>query len=137
MQRTCPDSSAVSQVWQTPVRHDHRVGMSQASANSSRLLYVDAQGAEIALRANWISGPRPTGPSGRCGGVRLVAAIPGVMPAGAPNLSVWMFVGSTPHAASASLSSFMKESGPHKNACALVGRPSPESLSAESRPCWS
>src|SRR5690348_10543527 len=30
-----PDSTRVMQVWQTPVRHDHRVGTSQTSASSS------------------------------------------------------------------------------------------------------
>ena len=30
-----PESTAVTQVWQTPVRQDHCVGTSQASASSS------------------------------------------------------------------------------------------------------
>ena len=30
-----PDSTAVTHVWQTPVRHDHCVGTSHASASSS------------------------------------------------------------------------------------------------------
>src|SRR5688500_5525300 len=36
---TLPDSRPVSQLWQTPVRHDQRTGTSQASASSSRLAY--------------------------------------------------------------------------------------------------
>src|SRR4029077_6404324 len=36
-ERTGPDISAVSQLWQTPERQDQRTGTSQPSASSSRL----------------------------------------------------------------------------------------------------
>ncbi len=34
---TSPEMIVVSQVWQTPVRHDHRTGTSQDSASTSKL----------------------------------------------------------------------------------------------------
>ena len=65
--------SVVSQLWQTPVRHDQRTGTSQASASSSRLRVVAApRDGEVAageldrravsgLAGGWVGRPR-----GRC-----------------------------------------------------------------------
>ena len=64
---TLPDISAVSQVWQTPVRQDHRTGTSHASASSSRLPYFVFQGNVSPLRAKETCGPRPAGSAGKCG----------------------------------------------------------------------
>src|SRR5207248_956664 len=62
-----PEISAVSQVWQTPVRQDHLTGTSHASASSSRLWYFASQGNVSPLRAKEICGPKPAGPAGKCG----------------------------------------------------------------------
>ena len=64
---TAPDSSGVMHMWHTPVRQLHRVGTSQASARSRRLLQLAAKGDEIPLRAKVTSGPVPGGPGGWCG----------------------------------------------------------------------
>src|SRR5215470_6053172 len=64
---TSPAISAVSQVWQTPVRQDHRTGTSHASASSSRLWYLASQGNVSPLRAKETCGPKPAGPAGKCG----------------------------------------------------------------------
>jgi hypothetical protein len=48
---TEPEISPVSQLWQTPVRHDQRTGTSHASASSSRLWKVDPQCTARLLRA--------------------------------------------------------------------------------------
>ena len=62
-----PDSSGVTQVWQTPARQLQRVGTSQASAKSRTLRWLVSNGTESPLRANVICGPVPGGPSGGCG----------------------------------------------------------------------
>ena len=59
-----PDSTAVAQVWQTPVRHDHCVGTSHASASSSTDEYVSDHAAVSAERAKVTAGPAPGGPGG-------------------------------------------------------------------------
>ena len=65
-----PDSSGVTQVWQTPVRQLQRVGTSQASASSRMLRRSVPKGVVMPLRANVTSGPVPGGPAGWCGGRR-------------------------------------------------------------------
>src|SRR6266702_2353603 len=75
---TLPAISAVSQVWQTPVRQDHRTGTSHASASSSRLWYFASQGKVIPLRAKETCGPKPAGSAGKCGEC-VSAFIPGVI----------------------------------------------------------
>src|SRR5215467_3386612 len=84
---TSPAISAVSQVWQTPVRQDHRTGTSHASASSSRLWYFTSQGKVTPLRAKDTCGPNPAGPAGKCGAC-VSAFIPGVMASSVPNISV-------------------------------------------------
>ena len=55
---TAPETNPLSQVWQTPVRHDQRTGTSQASASSRMFPYSDAfQCATIPLRAKETTGP--------------------------------------------------------------------------------
>ena len=54
---TSPESKAVEQVWQTPVRQDQRVGTSQSSAVSSKVRSLASAGTESALRAKVIVGP--------------------------------------------------------------------------------
>ena len=61
---TVPPINADSQVWHTPVRHDHRTGTSQASANSSKLEYRESHGTVSPLRVNEIRGPAPGSPEG-------------------------------------------------------------------------
>src|SRR4029434_8224978 len=58
---TSPEISAVSQVWQTPVRQDHLTATSHASASSSRLWYFAFQGKVSPLRAKATCGPTPAG----------------------------------------------------------------------------
>src|SRR6516165_2862434 len=88
--------SPVSQLWQTPVRHAHRTGTSQASASSSRLLNAEPQWTLRLLRANDTSGPVPASPSGRCGGPPATAATPGVLDGPEPKISVWIRRVTTP-----------------------------------------
>ena len=85
---TVPATSAVSHVWQTPVRHDHRTGTSQASASSSRLSNGAPHRTWRPLRANETCGPAPGCPDGRCGGRCGEAATPGVIDGAAPKISV-------------------------------------------------
>jgi NAD(P)-dependent dehydrogenase (short-subunit alcohol dehydrogenase family) len=56
-----PPMSPVSQLWQTPARHDQRTGTSQASASSSTLCLTESQRTLSPLRANDTSGPVPAG----------------------------------------------------------------------------
>ena len=70
--------SVVSQLWQTPVRHDQRTGTSHASANSSTLAKSLLHGIERLLRANSIVGPLPGAPEGGCGDRAGIEAMPGV-----------------------------------------------------------
>src|ERR1700722_9035508 len=107
-----PATSPVSQVWQTPVRHAHRTGTSQASASSSKLWNDDPQWTLRPVRANETIGPEPGGPAGKCGSRRGEAAIPGVLDGPAPNISVWMQSGATPNAATPEVRSLMKVDGP-------------------------
>src|SRR6266404_4698140 len=76
----------VSQLWQTPVRHDHRTGTSHASASSRRFWNTGAQRTLRPLRAKDTSGPVPTGSAGGCGGLSGAAAIPGVRDGPAPDV---------------------------------------------------
>jgi hypothetical protein len=69
---TLPEIKPLSQVWQTPVRHDQRTGTSQASAKSRRLENFAFQHTLRPLRTNDTRGPEPTGPSGGCVGIQLV-----------------------------------------------------------------
>src|SRR5208282_2325119 len=85
---TVPATRLVSQVWQTPVRQDHRVGTSHASASSSRLGNAAPQGTFKPVRANETSGPDPGGPAGKCGSRRGASAMPGVVDGPAPKISV-------------------------------------------------
>ena len=68
--------SAVSQVWQTPVRQDHLTATSHASASSSKLWYFASQGNVSPLRAKETCGPEPAGSAGKCGEC-VSAFIPG------------------------------------------------------------
>ena len=85
--RTVPLINAHSHVWQTPVRHDHFTGTSQASANSSRLWYAGFHDASTLLRAKETIGPGPGAPAGRCGGSAGAFAIPGVTASSGPKTS--------------------------------------------------
>src|SRR5271154_2956018 len=85
---TVPPINAHSQVWQTPVRHDHRRGTSQASASSSKLENRESHETVSPLRINEICGPIPGSPAGGCPGGREDRAIPGVIGASGPNTSV-------------------------------------------------
>ena len=80
-----PDSSGVTQVWQTPVRQLQRVGTSQASARSSTLCQSSPKGVVTPLRAKVTSGPRPGGPGGWCGGLLACPLIPGLTGGSVPN----------------------------------------------------
>src|ERR1700758_4069878 len=75
---TEPDISPVSQLWQTPVRHDQRTGTLHASASSSRLWNAEPQWTARLLRVKDISGPTSAVSPGGCGGHRGTAAMPGV-----------------------------------------------------------
>src|SRR6516164_2055842 len=85
---TDPDINPHSHVWQTPVRQDQRVGMSQASANSSRLWNLGSQETVRPARANDILGPLPGDPAGTCGCRRGASFTPGVMGLPDPKTSV-------------------------------------------------
>jgi hypothetical protein len=52
-----PPISPISQVWHTPVRHDHRTGTSHASTSSRWLCLAESQRTSRVLRANDTSGP--------------------------------------------------------------------------------
>src|SRR5215469_2483147 len=84
---TSPAISAVSQVWQTPVRQDHLTATSHASASSSRLRYFASQGNVSPLLAKETRGPKPAGSPGKCGECGP-AFIPGVIESSVPNVSV-------------------------------------------------
>src|SRR6266540_3042846 len=81
---TVPETSAVSHVWQTPVRHDQRTGTSHASARSSRLVYSGPQGTARLLRANSTVGPFAGLPGGGCGFRAGAVAMPGVRDGAGP-----------------------------------------------------
>src|SRR4051812_34347589 len=76
---TDPETSPLSQVWQTPARQDQLTGTSQASASSSRLWNLGSQGAVRPARANETLGPVPGGPAGACGSGRGTSFTPGVI----------------------------------------------------------
>ena len=82
-----PDSTAVTQVWQTPVRHDHCVGTSHASASSSTEVYRSDQAAVRPERAKVTAGPAPGVPGGWCGGGASVRTTPGLIGERDPNRS--------------------------------------------------
>src|SRR5271154_5820117 len=90
---TDPEINPHSQVWQTPVRQDHRTGTSQASASSSRLWNLVSQETVRPARANEILGPMrgdPVGdPAGACARRRGASSTPGVMDLPEPKISVW------------------------------------------------
>src|SRR5690349_25155321 len=70
---TDPEIYPLSQLWQTPVRHDQRTGTSQASASSSRLCSADERHrTNRPLRANDTSGPGSRAPVGGSGGRDVV-----------------------------------------------------------------
>src|SRR5262245_61288910 len=85
---TDPEINPHSQVWQTPVRQDHRTGTSQASASSSRLWNFDSQETVSPARANEILGPSPGEPAGACGARRGASFTPGMSGLPEPNISV-------------------------------------------------
>src|SRR6202789_2480422 len=100
--------SAVSQLWQTPVRQDHRTGPSQAPASSRMLWYAAPHGTLTPERAKDTSGPVPAAPVGKCGCFRGAAAIPGVKAGPAPSISLWILLAATPQAARLGIRSVMK-----------------------------
>ena len=59
-----PDSTAVTQVWHTPVRHDHCVGTSHASASSRIEPYRSDHEVASPVRAKVTDGPVPGDPGG-------------------------------------------------------------------------
>jgi len=87
---TDPEINPHSQVWQTPVRQDQRIGTSQASASSSRLWNFESQQTVSPVRAKEILGPTPWEAVGACGRRRGTAFTPGVMGLPEPKTSVWM-----------------------------------------------
>src|SRR2546423_12766813 len=97
-QVTSPLTNPHSQVWHTPVRHDHLTWTSQASARSSRLRKAGSQDTVRLLRLNEIAGPLPWVPSGGCGGCFGDAATPGGMAALGPKTSMLIRSGVTPPA---------------------------------------
>src|SRR5262249_11035210 len=111
---TEPDSSPLSQLWHTPVRHDQRVGTLHASASSSRLAYRGSQLVAIPLRTKETDGPVPGAPSGRCGARAGAETTPGVSDGPVRKISARMRPRSTPNAPSAALPSSMKPVGPHR-----------------------
>src|SRR5262249_32178604 len=129
---TAPETNPLSQLWQTPVRHDQRTGTSHASASSSRLPYPSAHATARLLRANEICGPSPAGPGGGCGDPVGVAAMPGVSEPRGPTVPVGLR--GTRAALSAAATSARNAFGPHTYASASCGRPSPCSSSAERWP---
>jgi hypothetical protein len=74
-------------MWQTPDRHDHLTGTSQASANSSKLWNRLSHGTDSALLVKVTFGPVPRESAGWCGALKAVLAIPGVTDDPAPNVS--------------------------------------------------
>src|SRR5271163_2778002 len=106
--------SAVSQLWQTPVRQDHRTGTSHASANSRMLWNAGPHRTLRPVRAKDTSGPVPTVPAGACGGLSGAAATPGVLAGPAPNVSLWIRLAATPQVARLAVRSVMKAGGPHR-----------------------
>src|SRR5579871_1090098 len=76
---TDPETNPHSQVWQTPVRQDQRIGTSQASASSSRLWNLGSQETVRPARAKEILGPSPGDPAGACGSRRASSFTTGVM----------------------------------------------------------
>src|SRR5262245_12791238 len=84
---TDPPIKAHSQVWQTPVRHDHFTETSQASANSSRLGYAGLHATSKPLRAKETIGPGPGAAAGGCGSRAGALEIPGVTDCSGPNTS--------------------------------------------------
>ena len=83
-----PDSMAVEQVWQTPVRQLQRVGTSQASARSSTLRWLTGNRVAIPLRAKVTSGPVADGSGGWCGEMCGASVRPGLIDGSDPKSSV-------------------------------------------------
>src|SRR5690349_16862651 len=112
---TDPEINPLSQLWQTPVRHDQRTGTSQASASSSRLCSADErQRTTRPLRAKDTSGPVPGAPVGGCGGRDVAPAAPGMTAVPPEKISEWTRLEATPHAASPAVRSWMKLAGPQR-----------------------
>src|SRR5215469_13848634 len=109
---TEPEISPVSQLWQTPVRHDQRTGTSHASASSSRLWNAEPQWTARLLRVKVISGPMSEAPSGGCGDRCEVAATPGVIDGPDPKFSVWRRRGDTPQPVRSATSPLINLVGP-------------------------
>src|SRR3984893_15631363 len=87
-ERSRPSIKPLSQLWHTPVRHDHRTGTEHASSNSSKLLKRTSQRAASLLLANVTSGPDPSGPIGKCGDWFGAPTTPGVRAPAGPNASL-------------------------------------------------
>src|SRR5215472_12456752 len=111
---TDPEINPHSQVWQTPVRQDQRIGTSQASASSSRLWNLESQGTVRPARANEILGPSPKEPAGTCGSRFGISATPGVMDLPKPKISVWLRSWTTPQPPSPAVKSLRSAGGPHR-----------------------
>src|SRR5271157_5534765 len=111
---TDPEINPHSHVWQTPVRQDHRTGMSQASANSNRLWNLGSQETVRPARANEISGPLLGDPAAACGSRGGTFFTPGVIGSPEPNTSVWTRLRATPQLPSPAVKSSRKAGGPHR-----------------------
>src|SRR6516162_11114459 len=96
---TEPEISPVSQLSQTPVRHDQRTGTSHASASSSRLWNAEPQWTVRLLRVKDTSGPTAAASAGGCGGGCGTAEMPGVFDGPDPKFSVYRQSRATPQSA--------------------------------------
>src|ERR1700722_316371 len=101
-------------MWQTPVRHDHLTGISQASAKSRRWAKRPSQGTVRPLRVKETLGPVPTSPAGGWGAREVLLAIPGVMEDPAPNTSEWMQEPGTPQDFNWAVRPVRKPGGPQR-----------------------
>src|SRR4029077_9083805 len=113
------------QVWQTPVRHDHCVGTSHASASSSTDAYSSDHPVVRPERAKVTAGPATGGPGGWCGGGASAPTTPGLIGDRELKRSVRMRGRSRRVWPRAAATSSMKVSGPQTYALASVGRPRP------------
>src|SRR5580704_1522574 len=102
---TDPEINPHSHIWQTPVRHDHRTGTSQASASSNRLWNFESQETVRPARANEIVGPSPEDPVGAWGSRRGAFFTPGVTDSPEPKISVWTRSRTTPQSPSPAVKS--------------------------------
>ena len=89
--RPSPDIRPVSQVWQTPVRHDQRTGTSHASASSSRLAVAGgATGRSGRCARTRPRARRRARPAADAAAAAGAARCPGVGAGAAPKISVWI-----------------------------------------------